>query len=91
MPTDDKYAKLLPHVRLRELLIDFFEMADLRVLCSDLQIPWDDLEGDVKRIKVLSIIQYCKNRRRVGDLIDAARNSDPSRADLPWPNAADIK
>ena len=91
VPTDDKYAALPPHVRLRELLIDFFAMPDLRTLCDDLQIPWDDLEGDVKRIKVLSLIQYCKNRRRLGDLIDKARASDPSRADLPWPNAADIK
>ena len=91
MPTDDKYTKLLPHVRLRELLLDFFGMADLQELCDTLQIPWDDLEGGVKKVKVLSLIQYCKNRRRLGELIDAARNSDPSRATLPWPNPADIK
>ncbi len=91
VPTDDKYSQLAPHVRLRELLIDYFQLSDLQLLCDDLQIPFDDLEGGVKKVKVLSLIQYCKNRRRIGDLIQAARTSDPSRADLPWPNPADIK
>jgi nucleoside phosphorylase len=54
---------------LRLAVTTAFDLRELRILVSDLDIDWDDIPGDTKAIKIIEIISYLKRRRRVSDLI----------------------
>jgi hypothetical protein len=69
-------------VRLREQLDSLFSQDDIRVLCFDLGIDFDNLAGGTKQVKVQSLIVYCEQRGRVDDLIQRATAINPN---MIWP------
>ncbi len=69
-------------VRLRELLDSLFSQDDIRVLCFDLGIDFDNLSGGTKQVKVQSLIVYCEQRGRIDDLIQRATAVNPN---MIWP------
>jgi len=69
-------------VRLRDLLDTLFSLDDIRALCFNLGIDFDNLPGDTKVMRAQNLILYCEQRGRTDDLIRCARTVNPN---MPWP------
>lgn len=54
--------------RLRDLLTTYFSESELRDLCFDLDIDYDNLPGYVKKDKARELIQYSQRRGRLPEL-----------------------
>lgn len=68
---------------LRQLITDNFSESDLRAVCYDLGINYDEqLQGPLKSDKVVSLLTYCQRRNCNDKLIEICSHS---RQDLPWP------
>ena len=69
-------------IELRQLLNERFGEEDLRSLCFDMGIDYDDMgAGTAKTGKILGLIGYLQRRDRLGDLIEAGKRLRP---DVPW-------
>ena len=67
--------------QLRELLSQRFNEEELRTLCFDLGIDYDDLGGGSKAGKARELVDYLKRRGRLADLVNAGKERRP---DIPW-------
>jgi len=67
--------------KLRIALTDLFTISELTVLAFDLQIDYEQLKGDDKATRVISLIQFVKNVGNLPDLINAIKESPP-QADI---------
>ncbi|MCW5852275.1 MAG: hypothetical protein KIT87_19535 [Anaerolineae bacterium] len=68
-------------IRLRKLLVDGFGADDLKTLCFDLGVDYDDLPGTVRSTKVVELLTYLDRRRRLPDLVQVGRDERP---DIAW-------
>ena len=67
-------------VDLRKLLKainDTFNMDELRVLCFNLRVDFDNLQGSTKEQKAISLIQQFSRRNRTNVLVTAFREARP--------------
>lgn len=64
-------AELTDPPRLREVLIKYFDDGELRDLCFDLDIRYDDLAGAGKKDKARELVAFCERHDRTADLIGA--------------------
>ena len=64
-------------VRLREALIEFYNVGELRTMCFDLSIDWESLEGDGKANKVRSLVEHAKNTNKINEITAYVRNTRP--------------
>lgn len=60
-------------VALRELIANSYNLEEIRTLCSDLAVDYDDLGGEGKTAKARELIAYLKRRNRLDDLIGYLR------------------
>ena len=76
---------------MRHNLNDYFSESELRELCFDLDVPFEDLDGRNKRDKALALIKYLERRGRLSELIALCRDLRPNVEwlDLPGASAAD--
>ena len=58
---------------LRQALVDYFSLDELRTLCFDLGLDFEDLPGSSKGAKARHLVQYCRNRRDLDRLVKAIR------------------
>ncbi len=70
---------------LRNLLTTRFGLDELRNLCLDLRIDYDNLPGTAKSNKVRELIRHCERRERLDELIQACARQQP---DAPWGEVA---
>lgn len=63
--------------RLRDVLVDHFNMAELHDLCLDLGIDFEDLVGSTKTTKVIELISYMQRRGRLDDLMRLVQTKRP--------------
>ncbi len=68
-------------IRLREILINRFSLSELKTLCFDLGVDYDNLAGEAKLDKVLALITYYERRRQVAQLLAAGKHM---RNDIDW-------
>lgn len=68
--------------QLRKLLIQHFSLDELRVLCFDLGLEYDDLPGDTKTTKMHGLIEYLQRRDELNRLLEEAVDHRPHVA---WP------
>lgn len=54
---------------LREFIVNRYDLEELRTLCMDIDVPYDDLRGEGKTAKARELIAYLKRRNRLNDLI----------------------
>lgn len=80
MPRNDSPRST--YTRLRKLLVNSFDLEELRVLCFDMGVEYEDLAGKTKTTKMQDLIQYLKRRGRLQQLIDAAAEERPN---VNWP------
>ena len=75
--------------QLRQLLSKRFSDGELRTLCFDLGVEYEDLPGAGKADKARELVDYMDRYDRLADLVRVGRQARP---DVPWPelNAAPI-
>ncbi|MBN1314799.1 MAG: hypothetical protein JXA42_05005 [Anaerolineales bacterium] len=61
---DDSFSRAL-----RITLQEAYDLSELRVLCYDLGVDWDEIAGSRKSEKIADLIQYMKRRRKLDKLI----------------------
>jgi hypothetical protein len=64
-------------VTLRRLLQNHFDLGEIRALCFDLNIKYDNLSGSTLPLRVISLIEYCERWGQLGDLINSVRAVQP--------------
>ena len=64
-------SKVLPEAltHLRQKLTDHFSEEELRILCFDMGIDYQDLPGEGKAVKVVEFILYLERRQRLPELV----------------------
>lgn len=67
--------------RLRQLLVQFFNDGELRDLCFDLGIDYDNLPGSGKSDKARELVAYAQRRGIMANLLAACRQQRPH---APW-------
>jgi len=63
---------------LLEILIARFNDSELRALCFDLNIDYENLRGQGKADKAMELVTYCERHDRVSALSQALRNLRPN-------------
>ena len=83
MPPDETTftGKFFEEMRL--LMEATFSLDDLRTLCSDREIVYDNITGDTLTAKARGIIDECKRTRTLADLVDYCRKHRPKES---WPD-----
>lgn len=72
--------------QLRTIIDTTFNDAELRQLCFDLKIPYEDLGSEGKAGKVVELIRFCERRNILPDLIQYVQRTRPSAFNQPPPN-----
>lgn len=67
--------------KLRQNLMAYFNEAELKNLCFDLQVDYETLSGDGKIDKVRELINYCERHHRTTELLHICRLIRPN---LEW-------
>ena len=70
-------------IQLRNLLNDHFNIPELRELCFNLDVDYEELEGPNKTSKVQDLISYLKRRNKLHFLIEEVKEQRPS---VNWPD-----
>ena len=65
-----------------EVLINYFSLGELRTLAFDLNIEFEDLSGETKSTKALSLIEFADRRGRLDDLVRYVMRLRPN---VEWP------
>ena len=63
--------------KLRRVIIEAFDEGELRTLCFELHIDYDDLLPGGKSDKVRELVRRVGREKRLGDLVDAVLNARP--------------
>jgi DNA-binding NtrC family response regulator len=75
-----KYSVEL-HRRLRRILDTRFAEGELRTLCYDLDLDYDDLPGDRKADKARELVRHLERHDRISELVEIGKELRP---DVPW-------
>jgi len=67
--------------RLRSTLETRFDEGELRTLCFELRVDYDDMPGLGKAGKARELVAYLGRRGRISDLVITGKHSRP---DIPW-------
>jgi hypothetical protein len=66
------------HIQLRRILVQHFSEEELKTLCFDLRVDYEDLPGKNKTKKTVSLILQLTRQSRVEQLIDLCRQERPN-------------
>jgi hypothetical protein len=58
---------------LRRALVQYFDLDELRTLCFDLDVDYDQLSGDTKGAKARELVIYWEKRGQIHQLVEAIR------------------
>ena len=72
-------------IRLRTLLVKHFDMEELRLLCFDPGLDYEELPGRTKSTKMQDVISYLERRGELLRLVDEANSRRPN---VTWPDFA---
>lgn len=68
--------------RLRQVMTDYFGLDELRTLCFDLRVDFENLAGEAKEGKARELIALMARNGRLHELVAAGRRHKPQ---APWP------
>lgn len=54
---------------LQQKIADSFSLNEIKVLCFELGIEYEELSGDTRGIKSLELVKYCERRNRFDELV----------------------
>jgi len=66
--------------QLRDFITRYFNDSELRDLCFDLGIEYENLGGDNKAAKARELVAYCQRHGRLAELEDTCRRLRPTTA-----------
>ena len=69
------HAQLL---ELRRVLVELFDESELRDLCFDLGVAYDDLPGRGKKDKARELVTYMERRQRIPELTETIERQRPN-------------
>lgn len=72
-----------PLTELRQVLAVRFSEEELRTLCFDLGVNYDDLQGEGKAGKARELVAFLDRHGRIPELLEIGRQLRP---DIPWPD-----
>lgn len=82
MPEDDMVpeAHQISHRKLRQVIIDMFNLDDFRLFCYDLDVNFDDLGGpsDPLSVRIGKLIEHFHRRQRIRVLLITLREIRPT-------------
>lgn len=64
-------------MRLGRLLDAHFDLGELKLLCADLGIEWENLAGERRVEKAYALVAYCGRSGRLSELVDLCRQERP--------------
>jgi hypothetical protein len=67
---------------MRVVMTRAFTLDELKTLCFEQELVYDDIPGDVLGVKARGILDECRRTRRIADLLDYCRRNRPSEQ---WP------
>jgi photosystem II stability/assembly factor-like uncharacterized protein len=82
-----RVAKRKYRAKLRRILVQRFDEGELRTLCFELEINYEDLPGAGRANKARELVAYLDRRRRISDLI---RTGKELRPDILWDDVVEI-
>ena len=71
---------------MRQVLTSRFDHDEFRILCSELEVSYDDLGGSGRLGKAHALIEYLEHRERIPDLFAAGMRL---RSDISWDQLQD--
>jgi hypothetical protein len=69
--------QVIDRVKLRERIISCFDEEELRTLCFDLEVDYDDLRGEGRAGKARELVVYFERRGRISELVAYCRRVRP--------------
>lgn len=81
LETDPNTVATSWHIRLRRVLVQYFSEEELQTFCYDLRVDYEDLPGESKTQKAVSLIIHLTRQGRVDQLIDLCSQERPN---VPW-------
>lgn len=78
---DNREEQTINLSRLRDLILEGFNISELRSLCMDLSLRYEELSGLNLTDKVIELIYYFQRRRLLLVLVNTCQQKRPS---LPW-------
>lgn len=69
------------HIRLRRAIVEYFDEDELETICFDLRVDFDELEGENKTQKTISLITLLARLERIDQLIMVCSEMRPN---VPW-------
>ncbi len=73
--------------RVRQFLSTHFDTEELRTLCFDLGVEYDDLPGEGRAGKVRELVRYIERHERIYDLLKVGKELAP---DLAWERISEV-
>ena len=70
---------------LRQILVSRLDEGELRTLCFDLGVDYDNLPGEGKANKARELVIYLEHRNRIGALVETGKSLRP---DIAWMETA---
>jgi len=67
-------------IRLYQILADYFNVEELRTLCFNLKIDYDDLIGEGKQGKARELVTFLDRRSRIAELVAKGKEQRPEIA-----------
>ena len=73
----------MPHTRaeIRQLLTERLDVTDIRTLCFDVDLEFENLSGQNKQEKVIDLLAHFERRQQLDYLLRAVKSMRP---DLPF-------
>ncbi|MGD2078660.1 MAG: hypothetical protein PVH18_09775 [Chloroflexota bacterium] len=85
-PSFTQHAQAIPErdrlIALRQILNTRFSEGELRVLCFDLGVDFQNLPGDEKIVKAMELVSFLQRTNRLDELIRVGRDMRPN---IEWP------
>ena len=82
-PHEDSALQQNHLTELRKIITERFDDSELRTLCFDLDVCYDDLSGEEKASKARELVSCLKRRGRISDLVKVGKQQRP---DISWDN-----
>ncbi len=71
---DNKFnSYVVARATLRRIMTKSLSEDDLKIICFDLYVDYENLGGNTRRIKVIELIKYCERKKRIHELVEIIR------------------
>jgi hypothetical protein len=81
--SDQETQNLHNRTTLRALMTSVFDVSDLKNICFDLGIDYENLEGNKKDDKIRELIKHCERSRVLENLVSRCQEKRPNSI---WPD-----